>query len=58
MLRSMKEDFLKKWSLSLLFTSPYYLLLFRVVAYKSLFDDKPYAYGDYINGKLVNFEIY
>ena len=30
----------------------------RVVAYKGLFDDKPYAYGDYINGKLVNFEIY
>ncbi len=30
----------------------------RVVAYRILFDDKPYSYGDYINGKLVNFEIY
>jgi len=30
----------------------------RVVAYKSLFDDKPYAYGDYVDGKLVNFVIY
>lgn len=30
----------------------------RVVAYKSFFADKPYAYGDYINGKLGNFKIY
>jgi len=30
----------------------------RVVAYKSFFADKPYAYGDYVDGKLVNFKIY
>lgn len=38
-------------------TYPEYAAL-RVVAYKSFFADKPYAYGDYINGKLENFKIY
>ena len=38
-------------------TYPEYAAL-RVIAYKSFFADKPYAYGDYIDGKLVNFKIY